>query len=113
MYTVKSAPRSEQWDEEWHGLNGNFILEENSIVLRRWRRKYYNVRRKNEGKVLLRLVWECGQCCGSSLLCRHNERDGLATRLGSCRKWLTGGSPGPFVAVDVFVAVVGEAVAVD
>ena len=69
---------------------------------------------------LLRSLWECGQCCGSSLPCRHNERDGLATWLGSYRKWLTGGSQGLFVVVVVaveFVAgvvfVVGGEVVVD
>ena len=61
---------------------------------------------------LLRSLWEFGQCCGSSLPCRHNERDGLATRLGSYRKWLTGGSQGLFVVAVEFVAVVvvGEVV---
>ncbi len=76
-------------------------------------------RGKTSLKLNLRWVRECGQCCGSSLLCRHNERDGLATRLGSCRKWLTGGSPGLFVVAVVVVdvvfvfVVVGEVVVVD
>ncbi len=82
-------------------------------------------RGKTSLKLNLRWVRECGQCCGSSLLCRHNGRDGLATRLGSCRKWLTGGSPGLFVVVVVVAAaavvdavvfvfvVVGEVVVVD